>query len=368
MSRAARRSARRQQRLLRTLAVLATVVVVGVGVTIWRLTRSGSTPSRRPTADTTTTTAASAAPSTTTTTAVADASLCPLTGEPVQGGVPKRPALAIKVGNNPGARPQSGLSAADVIFEVQVEGGITRFIAVYDCSEAPAVGPVRSSRWTDPHLLEQLGHPIFGFAGGINPDRRLIAASPLFDADFFRYYDSYYRISSRTAPNNLYVATKTLWALDPSHTPPPALFHYSDAVPPGEAVASVGLTYSSYAAIVWHWDATVHQWLRYYGTTPALRPDGQPQEVTNVVIEHVQTEPGPYVEDVEGAHGVHSITVGSGTAWVLRNGEVIKGRWVRPALSDVTQLLTASGRTITLAPGRTWVEILPAGDPVVLNP
>lgn len=308
--------------------------------------------------------------STQTVTAPASTSTCPLTGMPAPGGqVPARPALAIKVGNNPGARPQSGLSQADVVFEEPIEGAITRLLAVFQCHGAPQVGPVRSTRWIDLQLLEQLGHPIFGFAGGIDPDRALVASSPLFDADFFRYYDLYTRDQSQLAPNNLYVATSSLWQLDKSQRPPPALFSYSTSPPTGSAVepaTSAQLTYSSIYEVSWQWQALSGRWLRFYGTSPANGASGTQLSATNVVIERVATVPGPYVEDAEGDYGVHSITVGRGPATVLRNGVAVKGYWERSSPDQITRLVTASGHRIDLAPGSTWVELVPNYSTVTL--
>ena len=79
---------------------------------------------------------------------------CPLTGEDAPGGViPDRPVAAVKVENTDDARPQAGLDRADIVYEELVEGGITRFIAMYHCDDAPVVGPVRSARTTDPDVL-----------------------------------------------------------------------------------------------------------------------------------------------------------------------------------------------------------------------
>jgi len=299
--------------------------------------------------------------------------LCPLTGMPAPGGkVPQRPALAIKVGNNPGARPQSGLSKADIVVEEPIEGLITRLVAVYQCQGSSTVGPVRSARWIDLQVLEQLGHPIFGFAGGINPDRALIRSSPLFDADYLGpAYSLYYRDNSQVEPNNLYVATASLWGLDHSRTPPPALFHYSKRAPTGTSVraaSSADLTWSSIMEVTWQWDASTGHWLRYYGTSPSDGASGAQMSATNVVIERVTTVPGPYVEDSEGAVGVHSITVGEGPVTVLRNGVAISGRWERSSVQQVTKLVTKSGRTIELEPGNTWVELLPYAGSLTLSP
>jgi len=340
-------------RLLSTGIAVVIVIVVAVAL----LSSGGSSQQAKP--------AAAPAGGSTTSKAVApsSSSVCPLTGAPApDGAVPDRPALAVKVGNDPAARPQSGLSRTDIVFEVPIEGAITRFIAVFQCQGAARVGPVRSTRWIDVQLLEQLGHPIFGFAGGINPDRALVATSPLFDADFFRHYDLYYRDQSQLAPNNLYVATASLWKLDHSTTPPPALFTYSTAMPAGSGASSVGsvaLTYSSIYEVTWQWEASSGRWLRFYGTTPADGASGTQLSAANVVIERVNTVPGRYVEDSEGDYGVHSITVGRGRATVLRNGVAISGYWERSSIRQRTRLVTAGGSTIDLTPGNTWVELVP---------
>ena len=80
---------------------------------------------------------------------------CPLTGKPAPGGAPQRPVLAVKVENTADAYPLAGLQKADVVYEESVEGGITRFMALFQCSSSPRVGPVRSARTTDPHVLLQ---------------------------------------------------------------------------------------------------------------------------------------------------------------------------------------------------------------------
>src|SRR5580698_834968 len=107
-------------------------------------------------------------PATTTTTA--PPTDCPLTGAPAPpGGVPQRPALAVKVDNYPDARPQSGLDQADIVFDEPVEGGITRFAAVFQCQSPTLVGPIRSARAVDLQIMDQLSKPILVHVGGINP-------------------------------------------------------------------------------------------------------------------------------------------------------------------------------------------------------
>src|SRR5262245_2320966 len=109
---------------------------------------------------------------------------CPLTGlRPKGGTVPRRPALAIKVENLPLARPQTGLDSADIVYEEPVEAGITRFIVVYQCSEAARVEPVRSGRLEDPDILVQFGHPLFGYAGAVQAVVRKVKRTGLHDVN-----------------------------------------------------------------------------------------------------------------------------------------------------------------------------------------
>jgi hypothetical protein len=288
---------------------------------------------------------------------------CPLSDEPApEGAVPARPALAIKVGNNPSARPQTGLNEADIVYEEPIEGAITRLLAVFQCHGAPQVGPVRSTRWIDVQLLEQFGHPVFGFAGGIDPDEALVRDSPVVDANFLREYDLYYRTDTRVAPNNLYVATTSLWGLDSAKTPPAPVFTFSTSPPKGlgaTATTSATLTWSSIYDVTWTWDSGAGSWLRAVNGTADLETSGRQLQAANVVILRVETQPGPYVEDVEGDVGVHSITVGQGPLTVLRNGVAIHGIWQRSSIREPIRLLSAAGATIPLAPGPTWVELLP---------
>src|SRR5580704_18895149 len=119
-------------------------------------------------------------PKPTTTTSTAPPPACPLTGAPAPNGtVPQRPAMAVKIDNYPAGRPQSGLDKADIVYEEPVEGGITRFAAVFQCQDAGLIGPARSARNIDIGILGQLGNPLLAHVGGINPVLANINASPI---------------------------------------------------------------------------------------------------------------------------------------------------------------------------------------------
>ncbi len=140
---------------------------------------------------------------------------CPLTGTLApKGKAPDRPAVAVKVENLPEARPQWGLDKADIVFEEPVEGGITRFIAVFQCQAADRIEPVRSGRLVDPQILEPLGRILFGYSGAIQPAINEVDSkrSLLFDVGADRAGGSYYRDPDRYAPHNLVTSTSALYA------------------------------------------------------------------------------------------------------------------------------------------------------------
>ncbi|MGH9297565.1 MAG: DUF3048 domain-containing protein [Acidimicrobiales bacterium] len=291
---------------------------------------------------------------------------CPLTDlTPVSGKVPDRPALAVKIGNEPvGARPQSGLNEADVVYDTPAEGFIMRYVALFQCNSASKIGPTRSVRWVDWHLLQPLGHPILAFAGGINPDVAAVNSMKWIEAaDLLgSAQGASYRISSRAPPDNLYTSTSALYALFKSEkTPPPSLFSYSDKLPATSTPASsLAIDFSSGTDVLWKWDASSASWLHTYGgTTDIDTLSSKPVSTKNIVVEIVHYSLGPYVESTGGSGDVESKTVGSGSGYVLRGGRAVRVTWHRATLSDPTTFTDAKGNQVALAPGRTWVEIVP---------
>jgi len=324
--------------------------------------------------------------SATTSTSAAPVALCPLTDTAAPGNVvPDRPALAIKVDNyslGPApaeARPQSGLDYADVIFEEQVEGSITRYAAVFQCRNAPGtVGPVRSARWTDIQMLSQFGRPILVHVGGITPVVDLIEASPLVNVDLGGNPQLAIHPAGRYAPYDTYTTTQAVWAQEKQLTTPPArIFSFSSVVPTGESVTQVHLDWSGTSDIYWRWDKSTGTWLRFYnvGSTsapdvqPDLLADGMQNQAQNVIVQKVNITYGPWFENSEGGLEAEShIFDSSGKAYVFRDGKMIVGTWSAGAAGTPTKYFDAAGRPIDLQPGRTWVEIYPDADPVVVTP
>ncbi|HXQ44604.1 MAG TPA: DUF3048 domain-containing protein [Acidimicrobiales bacterium] len=291
---------------------------------------------------------------------------CPLTGQPAPGGqVPQRPALAFKVDNYPTARPQSGLNDADIVFEEVVEGGITRFVAVFQCQEAPLVGPIRSARAVDVPILDQLSKPLFVHAGGINPVIALVNGGNLINDDVFTHASIVQHPSGRYAPYDTYASTSAAWGLNPSDTTPPSpLFTYSSTVPTGTPVGTVSIAFSGTNDNTWTWSPLNGAWLLSISGAPENVANGTRVGVANIVVETVHVTLGPWLENSEGGLEVQSQLTGSGPLQVFRNSEKITGTWQRSALSNTTSLVAADGSTIALDPGKTWVELVPTYIPV----
>jgi hypothetical protein len=285
---------------------------------------------------------------------------CPLTGTPSRGGVPQRPAIAVKVDNYPDARPQSGLDKADVVFEEPVEGLITRFVAVFQCQGATSIGPVRSAREVDVQILDQLSHPLFFHVGGIDPVLSMIASANVDNLDLGYHASIVTHQPGRYAPYDTYMSTTGGWSLAPSDTSvPQPLFTYGPNPPPGAAVSSINIPFSPTNNGTWTWNAALGQWQLYYGGAPAMLSDGTQIAATNLVVERVTVTYGPYVENAEGGLEVESHLIGTGPLTVLRGGQAITGIWQRSSLASQTSLLASNGTVIPLAPGNTWVEIVP---------
>lgn len=317
-----------------------------------------------------------ATPATTASTAVSEGKVdepvvAPLTGVVDEtGAVTGRPALSVKIDNAPKARPQLALDAADVVFEEMVEGGVTRFIAVFHSTAPDEVGPVRSVRPMDPKIVSALGG-LVAFSGGVPEFVSLMRRAPVQDVSFDVETGAYRWAKDRPKPHNLMARPADLWSrADPDHSdPPPALFDFRGSEEAfGEAgAASVRVPYSRFAAPTYTWDAASGTWLRAQDGGPHLAASGDQIAPHNVIVQFVSTRELSRVVDASGHAVVESIVTGEGDAWLFSAGRVAKGRWSKPDASDPTRYTDAEGNPARLAPGKTWVHFVPVGAPVAIT-
>jgi hypothetical protein len=301
-------------------------------------------------------------PSTTTTIPIPKA---PFTGLPDPSGVSlTRSSVAVKIENTPEARPQSGLDVADVVYEEVVDGGITRFWAVFNSQASENIGPVRSVRAMDPQIVTPLGG-VVAYSGGTEPNVAAIRATGLVWVDENNAGDAFFREPTRSAPHNLFARSALLWERGGQPVPPVPLFGYVDPEEgqafAGEPVTSFHVNFELGYDTSYVWDATVGGWQRFQRTDePFLAAAIAPVQVnaTNVIVQFI-----PY-----GGFGEGNM-IGTGEAWVFSNGQLVKGTWAKPFIGSITEYKDAAGSPILLTPGRTWVELLPTGRTVdVVSP
>ena len=299
----------------------------------------------------------------------------PLTGIGVGGYHTGHPALVVKidnVGDVPGgARPQIGINEADVVFEEMVEGGFTRFAAVYHSTPADPVGPIRSARSTDVALLSMLNHPLFAYSGANRDFKELVRRSSMVDVSVDNFPGKYYRAPApRHTPHNLMSNTSQLHALAaPDAQAPPPLFDYRPAgtrpsEPNSKPVSRVSASWTyegrTRTNVSYDWNVGANGWTRIQNGALHTDADGRPVTPTNVIFQFVTYHDTGYV-DSSGAHVPEADVVGSGDAWFLSAGYLTPVHWVKRDKEDVTEFRGDDGRYARLLPGRTWIELVLVG-------
>jgi hypothetical protein len=287
----------------------------------------------------------------------------PLTGAPVErAGYDQRPALVVKIDNyDPDARPQAGITAADVVYEEKVEGPYSRFAAVFQGTDAQVVGPVRSARSTDVAIVGPLNTPLFAYSGANGGFLQLLAMSPLIDVGAARN-GSYYRGGDKAMPHNLYTSTAGLYGGRMGGAPAPLFpFRGAKEAPGPGARAAMRASYhfgGGVTAVSWVWDPEEGGWVRTQNGSLHLDTGNWPITVDNVVIEYV-----PYAasssQDLYGNPIPEAQMHGEGRGWVLTGGAAIPVTWSKFALETRTDYYGPDGQPVRFAPGRTWVALVP---------
>ena len=268
----------------------------------------------------------------------------PLTGIGTAGRV-----LAVKIDNVGIAQSQQrGLNGADVVYVIQVEGGLSRYLAVFDSSHPPGqVGPVRSARQSDIPILAAYGRAGFAYSGaipGLLPDlarANLRNITPATASDLFSNGGS---SPTYIHPGQIFSRYHDLaQAQDVG-------FRFGQRMLGGTPVAS---TRAAMPAASFTFTRDGARW--------HIAVDGHPTPLTttNIIIEHVRIVPGKYTDHNAGHpdNEVFSVTTGSGTADFYRDGRVWHGRWSKPTNTSPTRY-TVNGSPMLLAPGETYVILV----------
>ncbi|MCZ2818627.1 DUF3048 domain-containing protein [Modestobacter sp. VKM Ac-2984] len=290
--------------------------------------------------------------------------LWPLTGLE-SGPVDPRPALAVKVENSVAARPQTGLGAADLVWEQVVEGGITRYVAVYHSTLPAGIGPIRSVRPMDAAIAAPL-HGLFAFSGGLAGYVDAVADAGLQVLSNDAGAGGFSRTTDRPAPHNVHADPLLFLAqADPGHqaAPPPqfdlaATADQATAVTAGTPATNLALTLSGVSHPQWTWSSPDARWLRSEGSAPAVGADGARLGATNVVVLRVDVR-ATAARDPAGNAVPETVLVAEGEALVATGGKTVAATWVKSGVGERVVLRGADGNAVRLAPGNTWVELVP---------
>ena len=285
--------------------------------------------------------------------------LAPLTGAAVPVGSLTAPAFAAKIDNHPSARPQVGLDRADVVWEILVEGGLTRYIAVWQSDIPDTIGPIRSVRPVDPAVVSPQGG-IFAFSGGQDRFVQAMRQAPVYSAIHGQRdtSDTMFRGQNAPSPHNVLVRAAQIVSEQSQLPAPPQQFPFAESVSAatatkeGAPTTRIDLRFGGSATPAWVWSADAERWLRYMtGGSPDTAQGGAQLSAVNVVVLRVEVQVIQSIPTVG--------LVGSGEAWVSTGGATVQATWSKSSPTDQIRILDANGVAVRLAPGTTWVELVP---------
>ncbi len=335
--------------------------------------------------------------------------VCPLNGalytkaeKEVWSG--RRP-LAVMIENHEEARPQSGLSSADVVYETVAEGGITRFMAVFYCgavSREVIVGPVRSARTYFLDWASEYGPALYAHVGGAHCNAETgtgclngAKADALgqigkygwegendlnqFSIGYPTFWRDYERLGRTVATEHtMYSTTERLWGvakkrdwtdIDPEGESWEKNFiawSFAEEENPGAGSASLinfnfWEGYKEYE-VKWEYDSAANVYKRSNGGQPHkdLNLDKQ-LETKNLVVQFMKESAANdgYPGNVHLLYG----TIGEGKALIFQNGEALEGKWVKDSRTDRT-IYYVDAKQVKFVPGKIWIETVPVGTEV----
>jgi len=285
------------------------------------------------------------------------------------------PILAVKIDDTPSAHPQINLDKADVVYIEQVEGGLSRIAAIFSNPKnlPDLVGPVRSARISDLDILAQYGRVGFAFSGAQRLFYPKIDAANLVNLSADHEPASIYsRDLTRQEPTNMILHPRSLLtkAIDTEKKvlafPKDPGWKFGATPAGGQAIVSASFKWpaSKYSAT---WSPSEKRWLLSYDGSPDLGADGRQLGSPTLIIQKVSITPSIYHDKVGGITPF-SQTVGSGTAYLLRDGRAIPIFWNRSTPETPTTWTLKDGKSANFATGQIWIALTDSDPVFVLAP
>lgn len=298
----------------------------------------------------------------------------PLTGRLVAPKIGVRHPIAVMIDDHSAARPQAGMASASVVWQAPAEGGIPRYMAIFQDTLPKEVGPIRSARYYYIAWAAEW-RAIYAHAGGspqaIDTLRALGNGQLVYNADEFRYGGSFFRshAAGRFGPHNLFAKGTTLrnlgkriGAKDKTYSP---LWQFApdapmDARPYG---GTISVSYPT-STIKYKYDRTTNTYLRSVARELKETDAGDGRRIAprNVVV--MMMSFGPLNDGHPNKHRLEAKVIGSGVAWISTNGRTIKGTWKKTGLTKPTRFYDSKGKEVVLTVGQTFIQVMPLGSPV----
>lgn len=272
-------------------------------------------------------------------------------------------ALAVVIDNTPEARPQSGLEGAELVYEIPVEGGITRFLAMIT-ETVEIVGPIRSTRPYINDLAQEFG-AFLVHAGGSEEALQNLEKNKNEHLDEIngkkQVRAAFWRTPDRPKPSNLYTSTEALLKAAKGEK-----FSFKQAsnmlslVEPGqeingEAVKDITIFYPNRQAEARYiYNSTAQVFERYTAGKPHLTTKGEQLICANLIVQYV------HYRHMDGDGRLQLLMHGEGDALIFREGKVISAVWRRMP-GEFTVFTDKKGQQIGMLPGPTWVQVVTSG-------
>ncbi len=300
----------------------------------------------------------------------------PLDGVLVKPSLAHRHPIAVMIDDLSPARPQSGLSRASVVWQAPAEGGIPRYMALFQEGDPPAAGPVRSARLYFIAWAAEW-NAVYIHAGGSPQAKQLLASSKgsgsvVYNADDFRWEGRYlWRVSTRAAPHNVYTDGKhlrqmakkvgakaidkgTVWQFAPDAD-------ISQRPEGGRIVIPYPDNVIKYA-----YDRNTNTYRRSVSVEGKQVDAGTKERIApkNVVIMFMTFAP---LNDGSHKNRLDASFTGSGTAYIATNGKTIKGAWKKKSFKAPTRFYDKQGKPVTLTVGQTFVQVVRLGTAITIK-
>lgn len=264
--------------------------------------------------------------------------------------------------NHPDARPQSGLSQADLVYETVAEGGITRFLAIYQTRQAQNIGPIRSARTYFADIANELG-AVFAHVGGNSDVLEGLKQNyypRLLNLDQFFHDQLFHRISERPMPHNVYSSVEKLYSfIKNDKTSGQTNYRdwlYSNTFAGSQGAEQVWVNFSEPTyQVSYVYNPSKGAYERYLAGKPHVDAEGSmPIFAKNIIVQSVKT----WAVKTDTPLSVAMDLSLGGPTYVFTGGQVASGTWKRAA-DGRTRYYDSAGREIGLLRGVTWVELVP---------